>query len=77
MPTRSERFVTLPGGPTLPVEPIILVLDLEARGLSLTRDGDLIVVRPSGRLSDDEKAALRRWKAHVLAFIDHVAEGAQ
>jgi len=76
MSTVSEsRYITLPGGPTLPLEPVLLVLALEAQGLDLSRDGDSIVVRPSGRLTDGDRAALTRWKSHVLALIDHVDSG--
>ncbi|HEY0875204.1 MAG TPA: hypothetical protein VGD94_17145 [Vicinamibacterales bacterium] len=66
----SDRYVSLPSGLTLPLAAVRLVLDLEARGLTITRDGDHILIRPPGRLTEDDRTALRRWKAHVLALID-------
>jgi hypothetical protein len=73
MPTSaSDRYVTLRGGLTVPLEPVLLVLDLEARGLTLRRDGDDLVIQPRAQLTDTDRAKLRRWKPHVLALIDDV-----
>lgn len=75
MQTSSDRFVVLRGGLALPLEPVTLVLDLEARGFHLGRgDDDRIVVRPFSRLTDSDRAALRRWRHHVLALIAYVPE---
>lgn len=72
MPSTSEpRYVSLGGGLTLPLEPVLLVLDLEARGLTIGRQADVIVVRPAGHLTAEDRAALTRWRAHILALIDH------
>ena len=58
----------------MPLAPLRLLLDLEERGLQVARDGDDIVIRPAGRLSDEDRTALRRWKPHVLALIDYRPE---
>jgi hypothetical protein len=71
MPDGSD-LVYLRGGLTLPVGPVLLVLGLEARGFTLRRDGDDILVTPFSGLRDDDKRALRRWKQHVLALLDYV-----
>ncbi len=67
----DNRYVVLRGGLSLPVAPVLLLLALEGRGLTVTRDGDAIVVRPPGRLTAEDRAALTRWKPHVLAIIDY------
>jgi hypothetical protein len=77
MPFASERFITLPGGPTLPAIPVLLALDLEARGFSLTRDGDSILVRPGRRLTHADRIGLIRWKRQLLSYMDHVEETVQ
>ena len=71
MQNASERYVQLRGGLVVPVAPIALLLDLESRGLTLSRDGDDLLISPPGRLTDDDRAALRRWKCHVLALMDY------
>lgn len=73
MPVGSERYVCLKGGLVVPVEPVLLLLDLEARGFKLSRDGDDILVRPFSKLGDDDKRNLKLWKPHVLALIDYIA----
>lgn len=73
MQAGSERYVSLRGGLTVPLEPLLLVLDLEARGFRLVPDGDWIIVAPFSQLTDDEQQLLRRWKFHVLALLDYRA----
>jgi len=70
MPASEQQFVCLRDGLTLPLTPVLLLLDLEARGLRVRRDGDDIVVSPRRALTRDDCAALTRWKPHVLAIID-------
>ena len=51
----SDRYVCLRGGLCVPVEPLQLLLNLEARGFQLwPKDDDQIGVRPVSRLTDDE-----------------------
>jgi hypothetical protein len=68
MPTASD-FVTLRGGLTLPWPAVQLALDLEQRGLSITVDGDDLIVRPKGQLTAEDRDGLRRWKRHVVALL--------
>ncbi len=77
MQNASERFVCLRGGLCVPVTPIELLLDLESRGLTLSRDGDDLLISPPGRLTDDDRTALRRWKPHLLALVDYEPEAVQ
>jgi hypothetical protein len=71
--SESCRYVVLRGGLALPVEPVVLLLGLEARGFSVRRDGDALVVQPYHQLTRDDCAAIRRWKAHLLALVDYEA----
>jgi hypothetical protein len=72
--SRSD-FVTLRGGLTLPLGAVQLALDLEQRGLHLRReDGDVLFVGPRERLTDDDRAGLRRWKRHLLAILEYDAD---
>ena len=64
----SARYVTLAGGLSVPVEPLLLLLDLEARGLLVSQEGDWLVVCPGNRLSQDDCVAIKRWKADLLAL---------
>jgi len=74
----ASNFVTLRGGLTLPVAAIRLALDLEDRGLTLTiDDGDVLVVGPRNRLTDDDRALIRRWKRHLLAIVTYDADAHQ
>jgi hypothetical protein len=71
MPVESERYVQLVGGLVLPVEAIILALELEARGFTLQPDGEDIIVRPFSQLTPEDCRLLRRWKRHVLAVLSY------
>jgi hypothetical protein len=73
MQAGSDRYVSLRGGLTIPLEPLLLALDLEARGFRLMPDGDSIVVAPFSQLTEDDQRQLRRWKLHVLALLEYRA----
>jgi hypothetical protein len=66
----SDRHVCLRGGLCVPLEPLHLLLNLEARGFQLGRkDDDQIWVRPFSQLTDDDTAGLRRWRHHLRALV--------
>lgn len=67
--TGSDRFVTMASGLVLPIEPLLLALDLEARGLTLGRDGDALTCGPRDRLTDADRQAIKRWRFHLLAIV--------
>ncbi len=74
MPSASEaRFVELRGGLVLPAEPVLLVFNLEARGFVLRPDGADLLVSPGAQLTSDDRRAIRRWKAHILAVLHYEA----
>ncbi len=64
----SNRFIDV-GGLTVPAEAVVLALDLEARGFSLTPAGHDLLVQPFSRLTDEETQQIRRWKLHLLALL--------
>lgn len=67
-------FITLKNGPTLPVEVIELVLDLERRDIPLVTDADHQFVVPADpRLTAADRGAIARWKHHVAAAIEYRA----
>jgi hypothetical protein len=68
-------FVVLRGGLTLPVAAIRLALDLEAKGLHLGVDGDMLLVGPRELLTDADRDLIRRWKPHLLALLAYDADG--
>jgi hypothetical protein len=72
----SSDFVTLRGGLTLPLAALQLAWDLEDRGLHLTLDGDgdVLSVGPGDRLTDADRALIRRWKPHLLAIVAYDAD---
>jgi hypothetical protein len=63
--------VCLAGGLALPEEPVLLLLELEARGFVICRDGADLMVRPSGRLTEADCQRIRYWKWHLLAVVDY------
>lgn len=69
----SERHVFLKGGVVVPVEPVTLLLDLERRGFYLARDGGDVIIQPFSRLTDEDKADIRKWKPEVLTLLSYVA----
>lgn len=71
----GSEVVTLRGGLTVPTGAIRLALDLENRGLALTiAEGDVLVVGPRDRLTDDDRVLIRRWKRHLVAIVAYNAD---
>lgn len=68
----ADRYVVLRGGLVLPLTPLLLLLDLEARGVTVHRDADDLVIRPAAQLTDEDKAAIRRWKPQLRALVVYV-----
>ncbi len=69
--TSEQRFVDLRGGLVLPLEPWLLVFDLQARGFALRPDGPDLLVVPFSKLTAVDVQQLRRWKRHVLAILHY------
>ena len=71
MPCASERYVSLRGGLVIPLEPLLLALDLEGRGFQMMPDGGDLVVRPAANLTSEDVRLLKRWKAHVIELLSY------
>lgn len=69
----ATDLVLLRGGLSVPAAPYVLLIDLEARGISVRRDGADLLVGPRDRLTADDDRALRTWKADILRLLDYLA----
>ena len=66
------EFVTLKGGLTIPVPALQLALDLEAREIPLATDADhQFVVPDDPRLTNEDRAAIHRWRLHLGAIVQY------
>lgn len=54
-----------------------LLADLKGEGLSVTAEGDRLVIRPASKLTDDMRAALREAKPALLELLAGEAETAR
>jgi hypothetical protein len=68
----TADFVHLRGGLVVPADAYRLLLHLEGRGIALEADRDDLLVGPSSRLTDTDRAAIRRWKPHLLLLVRYV-----
>jgi hypothetical protein len=70
----ASAFVVLKGGLIVPLEALRLAWALEDRGATFSVDGeDLVVDGPHGFLTDDDRAAIRRWRVHLKAIATYHA----
>ena len=60
--------------PVLPVEAILVALDLEARGILLRTDADhQLIVPADAPLTAADRAAVARWRHHLAAIVEYEA----
>lgn len=72
MSLASERYVVLKNGPTVRVEPVELLLDLESRGFRVyTDNGTDVLVSPASKLQPNDVKNLKSWRTHVLALLQY------
>ncbi len=68
--------ISLKNGPDVPWDAISLALRLEAQGFLLREDqGKLKLTGDPSKLSAEDRAAVTRWRDHLLAIIDYIASG--
>jgi hypothetical protein len=68
----ANVFVILRGGLTVRVAAVDLLLSLEARGITLARDGEFLVLTENAdRASEEDRQLIRWYKPHLLALIDY------
>jgi hypothetical protein len=68
----AAPIVTLRGGLAVPVDAVLLLLNLEARGVRLEHVGADIVIYRGSPATDEDRVAPRRYKPHILALLDYV-----
>jgi hypothetical protein len=66
-----DRFVVFNDGMVVPAPAYLLLLDLERRSFTVTREGDAIFVRPPEKLTRTDCALLRHWKRHLLMLLTY------
>jgi hypothetical protein len=66
-------LVPLKGGLVVPLDALLLAWSLEDRGATFALDGDeLIVDTPQAAvLTNEDRMAIRRWRAHLIAIITY------
>jgi hypothetical protein len=69
------ELVVLKGGLTVPLPALQILWNLEDRGLHFRLDGDDLIVSPRELMTDEDRAHLRRWKAHVRTILDYCDSG--
>lgn len=77
MPPQLYEIVTFQGGLSMPLEPWLLAIDLDLKGLRLVAEGSMLrVLGPNGKpeLSAHERAEITRWKYHLLALVEYCAQ---
>jgi hypothetical protein len=62
----ATAFVVLKGGVIVSLDALQLAWALEDRGATFAVEGeDLVVEGPQGFLTEDDRAAIRRWRGHL------------
>jgi hypothetical protein len=69
MRVATNSAVVLRGGVSVPLSALRLLWDLEARGFSLTQDGEALMVAPRSRLNTEDDAAIRQHRDELLALV--------
>ena len=68
----SSEVYHLQNGPSVPVEAVSLMLSLESRGFTMkAQDGSLRLSGPLETVTEGDKAAIVRWKAHLLGLVEY------
>jgi hypothetical protein len=70
--TATDR-VLLRGGVSVLAAAYVLLIDFEARGVAVTRDGADLLVGPSDLLTPEDGAAIRALKPELLRLLDFMA----
>ena len=67
--TTTHETVVLKGGTVVPLSALQIGWELESRGLTLSVDGPDLVIRPPGRLTDDDRQRLRDNKPALMEIV--------
>ena len=69
MACSEQTLVTLKDGCAVSLGALSLLWNLEDRGFSLESFGDRLRVQPSARLTDEDVAAVRRYRDELLRLV--------
>ena len=67
----THETVVLKGGTVVPLSALQIGWELESRGLTLSIDGADLVIRPPGRLTEDDRQRLRDNKPALMAIVEY------
>ncbi len=67
----TDRLVVLRGGVSVPADAYLLTLSFEARGITLERSGDALMVGTSDHLTDADRQTIRACKPFLLTLADY------
>jgi hypothetical protein len=67
----TDALVVLRGGFSVPARAFVLLLELEARGVRVWRDGSRLIVEPAESLTDEDHQLLPALKPQLLALLDY------
>lgn len=71
----TDQLVVLRGGVSVPAAAYVLLLDFEARGINIWREGDRLIVQPGDRLTRDDDRAIRTLKPYLLTLVAYSLSG--
>ena len=75
MAESPDRLVWLRGGFIVPAEPLLLLLRLESCGFRFRLAGDgMPEVGPFDELTAADRAALRRWRNHIVLLLQYMPD---
>jgi len=66
-----SETVLLKGGVTVPTGVLRLAWKLEARGCTLTVDGDYLVIKPARQVTEYERALLQQWRDDLIRLVQY------
>ena len=70
----TDALVVLRGGVSVPAPAYRLLLDFEARGITVARTDDArLLVWPAEQLTDSDRLTLRNYKSHLIVLLDYLA----
>jgi hypothetical protein len=67
----NPPLVVLANALSVPIDALTLLWRLESAGLNIKVDGDGLAVGPRERLTNEDRALIRRWRDDLLAAVVH------
>lgn len=67
----AHETIFLAGGLAVPLAALQVGWELEARGLRLEVEGPHLVVSPRDRITESDRALIRRWRDELIAVVTY------